>query len=97
MDKLVEELRALLDSGVTQLEVAREAGVSPPTISRFLRGLNCPLYFRAQRIREAVERLGSGLQREATEGDAMQRDATKTLHGNENVAAQRETTEGDLP
>ena len=97
MDKLVEELRALLDSGVTQLEVAREAGVSPPTISRFLRGLNSPLYFRAQRIREAVERLGSGLQRDATDGDAMQRDATKTLQCNESVAQQREATEGDLP
>jgi len=97
MDKLVEDLRALLDSGVTQLEVAREAGVSPPTISRFLRGLNCPLYFRAQRIRDAVERLGRGLQRDATGGDAMQRDATKSLHGNESVAAQRDATEGVLP
>ena len=57
MDKLVEELRALLDSGVTQLEVAREAGVSPPTISRFLRGLNCPSYFRAMQIRRAVDAL----------------------------------------
>ena len=58
MSKLVDDIRALMALGVTQKEIAAAAGVSAPTICRFLQGKHCPSYFRAMQIRRAVEILG---------------------------------------
>lgn len=57
MSKLVDDIRALMALGVTQKEIAAAAGVSAPTICRFLQGKHCPSYFRAMQIRRAVDAL----------------------------------------
>lgn len=57
MSKLVDDIRALMALGVTQKEIAAAAGVSAPTICRFLQGKHCPSYFRAMQIRRAVDDL----------------------------------------
>ncbi len=57
MDNLIEDLKALIASGVTQTAIAEASDVTLGTLNRFIHGIHDIGYSKALRLRRAVEKL----------------------------------------
>ena len=57
MDNLIEDLKALIASGVTQTAIAEASDVTLGTLNRFIHGIHDIGYSKALRLRDTVERL----------------------------------------